>query len=562
MSSDPSWKEKYLRELETSEVREARWDTEKNMLQRMLVRTSLAAEGQSPELDRLLGRLRKQIRADAPDPNAWHDLQDRIDRQVSALDERNAAVDRQLQSTLAALLSELRGQSVFQPLKERLKNLEKRLRKPETFETAFNGWLSEFASVLQAGLGARDAESPPPAQQGFFDKLFGKPADADPPTDDRASVAGGPLSTDNPVELEPTSDEAVDQRVQMARRVGELLGQVIEQVVLEPASEARAKRLQECLLASDDWNELREGLGGVAELVISAVTRSQREFEAFLRRLDERLDTLKRYFSEQESAQAGRMGASAELDMEIGRELDAFGQKVESSEDFQGLKASVSGHLMSIREAVGRFRTTESEREKYLSDQLSTMHQKVAAMEAQAEHVKDELREQRQRALTDVLTQLPNREAWQDRLDTEFQRWRRYRNPLSLAVLDIDLFKRVNDSYGHKAGDRVLQLVAKAITDRLRQTDFIARFGGEEFVLLFPETSADLAKEVLDGLRGHIKELPFHFRGEPVSVTFSAGIAEFGPDDETDSVFDRADRSLYQAKEAGRDQVLIGGRAV
>ncbi|WP_348245968.1 GGDEF domain-containing protein, partial [Salmonella enterica] len=85
-----------------------------------------------------------------------------------------------------------------------------------------------------------------------------------------------------------------------------------------------------------------------------------------------------------------------------------------------------------------------------------------------------------------------------------YQRWQRYRHPLTVGVLDIDYFKRVNDSYGHKAGDRVLQLVAKALSDRLRTTDFIARFGGEEFVILMPETPPDVASSVLDGMRKHI----------------------------------------------------------
>lgn len=558
MSSDPSWKDKYLQELENSEASEARWNAEKNLLQRMLVRTSLASEGQSTELDNLLGRLREEIRKGAFDAGSWQDLQDRIDRKVSSLDERKAESDRQLRATLETLLSELRGQSAFHPVKDRLKDLEKRLRTPETLQQSFNDWLSDFAQALQIGLDADPGQQAQnPAQKGLFGKLFGKPAST---SFSDSNANPDPSPAPSAVELQPSCEEEADQRLRIARRVGELLGQLLEQVALEPAAQARARRLQETLLASDDWGELRDGLSGVAELVISAVTRSQREFEAFLRRLDERLDTLKKYFAEQENARAGRLDASSELDMEIQQELEAFGQKVETSEDFQGLKASVTGHLNSIREAVGRFRTKETEREKHLAEQLDTMHEKLAAMEAQAEHVKGELREQRQRAMTDVLTQLPNREAWQERLDIEYQRWRRYQNPLTLAVLDIDFFKRVNDSYGHKAGDRVLQLVAKALRDRLRQTDFIARFGGEEFVLLFPETSTDAARDVLDGLRGHIKTLPFHFRGEPVSVAFSAGVAGFESGDETDEVFDRADRSLYQAKEAGRDQVCVGTR--
>lgn len=563
MSSDMSWKDRYLAELETSEANEARWNAEKNLLQRMLVRTSLASEGQSPELDELLRGLREEVRKGVFDAGAWQDLQDRIDRKVSALDDRKSEADKQLRVTLRKLLAELRRHGSFRPAKDGLKDLEKRLRKPETMKQSFTQWLTDFAGVLQAGL--EDASGQPSqdrGESGFFGKLFSRRSTENRSGDDVAPEATDPREGNSAVELESPveEEEEADQRLRIARRVGELLGQLLEQAALEPDSEIRARRLQESLLASNDWGELREGLSGVAELVITAVTSSQREFEAFLRKLDERLDTLKKYFADQESAQAGRLGASAELDVEIQQKLDAFGQRVDISQDFQSLKASVSGHLNSIREAVGRFRTKESERENYLSEQLGTMQEKMAAMETQAEHAKAELREQRRRALTDVLTQLPNREALQERLESEYQRWRRYGNPLTQAVLDIDFFKRVNDSYGHKAGDRVLQLVAKALRDRLRQTDFIARFGGEEFVVLFPETSAQAAKNVLDGLRCHIRELPFHFRGEPVSVTFSAGVAEFEKNDEVDAGFDRADKSLYQAKETGRDQVCIGYR--
>lgn len=557
MSQDASWKDKYLKELEAAEAREAQWDTEKNLLQRMLVRTSLASEGQSPELDSLLMRLREQIRKGNPDPRAWQDIQEQIDRKVSVLDDQKAESDRQLRMTFERLLSELRREEAFRPVREQLKDLNKRLRKPETLRQSFAQWLQDFAAALKTGLGSIDQEAQTTPQKGLLGRLFGKPGAEEPavPVAEPSDARDTALMI--PIEPEPIGQDEPDQRLRLARRVGELLGQLLEQVTLDPAAELRARRLQETLLASHDWDELRDGLAGVAELVISAVTRSQREFETFLRRLDERLGTLKTYFSEQENARAGRLGASAELDVEIQRELQAFDEKVNASNDFQSLRASVSGHLASIREAVGRFRAKETEREKAMSEQLAILQEKMVAMEEQAEHAKSELREQRQRALTDVLTQLPNREAWQERLDLEFQRWRRYANPLTLAVVDIDLFKRVNDSYGHQAGDRVLQLVARALVERLRQTDFVARFGGEEFVMLFPETAPDEAKKVLDALRTHVKNLPFHFRGEPVSVSFSAGVAGFVQNNEPHAVFDRADKSLYAAKEAGRDQVCI-----
>jgi len=558
MSSDPSWKDKYLQALESSDQRESHWETERNLLQRMLVRTSLASEGQTAELDRLLERVRDELRSPALNADSWRDLQERIDRQVAALDERKSESTDRLRTTFEQLLSELRSHPLFKSGKDRIRDLEKRLRKPETLQLDATEWLVDLAWVLETGLGSGDGRD---RKRSPFGRLFGGRGNQE--SSDQPILAEAAENLPAPSAVEPATPGTVDsERLKIARRVGELLGHMLDQVTLEAVSEARARRLQESLLSSDNWDELREGLSSVAELVIAAVTRGQREFEAFLRRLDERLEALRQCFAEQANAQAGRLDASQELDRDIRQELWSFGQQVESSVDFDELKDSVSRHLESISGAVERFREQESERERNLSLELELMQEKLVTMEAQSEQVREKLREEREKALTDVLTQLPNREAWQERLSFEYQRWQRYRHSLSICVLDIDFFKRVNDSYGHKAGDRVLQLVARALRERLRATDFIARFGGEEFVVLLPETNVDNARAVLDSMRGHIAALPFHFRGEPVSVTFSAGLAEFDGDDDEDDVFDRADKALYLAKDSGRDQVLIAGRNV
>lgn len=472
MASDQSWKEKYLQEIEAADDRNKQWKAERNTLERMLVRTCLASEGQTPELDRLLTRVRKDLRKKKVDVEAWRELQEQIDRQVALLDEQ------------------------------------------------------------------------------FPAKGAAQPREDTPEQSEQPAVAGRV-----PGDEQDLKDNA--QRLRIARRVGQLLGQMLNQVSLEPSAEARARGLQRALLSSDNWDELREGLNHVAELVIAAVTRSQREFEAFLKRLDERLEVLREHFASQSQAQSGRRAATDTLDREIREELVRVGQHLEASGDLQQLKQSVSLHLESIGQAVGRFRRDETEREKALSEQLDAMQEKIAAMEAHSEQMQEQVHQERQRAMTDLLTQLPNREAWQERLSFEFNRWQRYRNPLTVGVLDIDLFKRINDSYGHKAGDRVLQLIARELRERLRTTDFIARFGGEEFVLLFPETRPEVAQSVMDKLRQRVSQLPFHFSGEPVSVTFSAGLAGFLPADSEDTVFDRADRALYLAKDAGRNRVHI-----
>ncbi|MNR32112.1 Response regulator PleD [compost metagenome] len=125
-------------------------------------------------------------------------------------------------------------------------------------------------------------------------------------------------------------------------------------------------------------------------------------------------------------------------------------------------------------------------------------------------------------------------------------------------MLDLDHFKRINDNYGHLAGDKVLKIIASVLRKRLRGTDFIARFGGEEFVLLMPATGVGTGVKLLENLRTAIEACPFHFKGEPVTITLSIGLTEFKAGEHSDLVLKRADQALYKAKHAGRNQVQIG----
>jgi diguanylate cyclase len=125
-------------------------------------------------------------------------------------------------------------------------------------------------------------------------------------------------------------------------------------------------------------------------------------------------------------------------------------------------------------------------------------------------------------------------------------------------MLDLDHFKRINDSYGHLAGDKVLKIIATVLRKRLRGSDFIARFGGEEFVLLLPATPPAVGAKLLETLRAAIEACPFHFKGERVTITISMGLTSFRVGEHSDLALKRADQALYRAKNAGRNRVELG----
>src|SRR5690606_33149844 len=150
------------------------------------------------------------------------------------------------------------------------------------------------------------------------------------------------------------------------------------------------------------------------------------------------------------------------------------------------LKSEVTVRLESMVQAMDVHQAAEVNRQRDMEQYLTLLEQRIRLMEEQSSAMEQQVAEQRRLALVDILTQLPNRSAYEERIDDEFERWNRYRRPLVLAVCDVDHFKSINDTYGHLAGDKVLRVLARTLRNRLRKTDFLARYGGEEFVVLMP----------------------------------------------------------------------------
>lgn len=166
----------------------------------------------------------------------------------------------------------------------------------------------------------------------------------------------------------------------------------------------------------------------------------------------------------------------------------------------------------------------------------------------------------RQLSITDGLTNLYNRRHFEMTFEREFNRSRRYKSDLCLAVIDIDLFKTFNDTYGHSCGDYVLKELAYLLVQNFRQTDMIFRYGGEEFVILLTETPLENAVIPLERLRKAVEENRFRYKGQDLKVTISGGISSNKDIENSWDIFDKADKALYNAKENGRNQIKLTGQ--
>ncbi|MDQ7987932.1 diguanylate cyclase [Pseudomonas sp. G34] len=344
----------------------------------------------------------------------------------------------------------------------------------------------------------------------------------------------------------------------IAGHVESSLLKLLKELPLPERHQGQADTLRQRITAGLNMYELVPVLDDMGVLMLAIADVGQREFEGYLKQLNERLAMFQGSLEDVQADHSDATEAARSLDSELRQQVDGLHNSVQEATDLDSLKELVESRLSGLLGTMAQYQQQRDSREQQVGERLQVLVDRVASMELEAKGFRDHLEEQRQKALIDPLTGLPNRAAWTERLDMELARLQRYGGELLLAVLDIDHFKRINDDYGHLAGDKVLKIIAGELFKRLRKTDFIARFGGEEFVLLIPSTPMEGGLKLLDTLRSAIENCPFHFKGERVTISLSGGISAFGSAERSEQVFERADQALYRAKRGGRNRIEVG----
>lgn len=224
--------------------------------------------------------------------------------------------------------------------------------------------------------------------------------------------------------------------------------------------------------------------------------------------------------------------------------------------DLQNAKSAEQ--LEALRNILKRKVRRMIKEHKSLSDNISMSSSEIQKFENKCQQLNRELGEAKQMSLTDELTGLPNRRAFLRRLANETGRVQRYGYPLAVAMLDLDLFKEINDTHGHETGDLVLQNYTEQVLSTFRNYDMVARYGGEEFAVLLPHTDGKGAERALNKVRKRATESTFSSNNQSHTLpTFSAGIAIYHPGEPPSALIDRADRAMYEAKRHGRNRVEL-----
>jgi diguanylate cyclase (GGDEF)-like protein len=188
-----------------------------------------------------------------------------------------------------------------------------------------------------------------------------------------------------------------------------------------------------------------------------------------------------------------------------------------------------------------------------MKDEMQELIRRNQLLEAEVER----LRVYKEYAYTDVLTEIPNRRFYYERLTQEVARARRQGHQVSVALIDLDHFKALNDRAGHRAGDQVLKFFAMFLKANLRQEDVVCRLGGDEFTLLLPDTSVENAKVLVERIRQKLDRIELSIEGRTrCELSFSCGLASYKPGLLAEDLIEEADHSLFTAKARGRNRVI------
>lgn len=336
-----------------------------------------------------------------------------------------------------------------------------------------------------------------------------------------------------------------------------LLG-MLDDVQLPEKLQPLAASMRQRLANGLNWYELLPLLDDVAVLMLAISDHGQIELQRYLALLNERFDQFIEQLHAASDGHAQSQDAADRLDDSLREQVGHLRESVDQASDADGLKRILETRFEGLIGTLDQHRKQRELHDQEVADRLQGLAARVASMEQEAQQYREKLEAQRQKALLDPLTELPNRAAWGERLERAIALREHDDAPLHVAIFDLDHFKAINDTYGHLAGDKVLKIIATVLSRTLRPEDFLARFGGEEFVLLIPATTDMDAVELLERLRHAVEGCPFHFKGVRVTITVSIGATAFGPKEAGEPALKRADRALYRAKGGGRNRIELG----
>ena len=532
------WKAKYFAQLEESERKEKQWHDADELLRKTISRLTLAADGLDSTLDQQLRDLRNAIR-DRAGTMQLGTLVDDMSRTLARLDTERAEGGQDSGENL--LLDLLEALSLPKGTGRQTKALKKRLGESSTDNKTT---IQSFAKLIRTAIELSSDETEQTASQGaragLLQRIFGA-------TDSGADSPAGDSKT-------RPKEQATRQTTDTVR---EVLIRLLECLSLPEELVDRVQDIRtgiQAIREGESWDGILEQIADLIQVIRTRTLQEKQGIEEFLVQLGERFQEVNRQLQGSEKYYDDAHQAGEQLDSDVKAGISGIDISVRDATDLAQLRSDVQTHVDAVLVHMAKHRDEEKKRYEDAKVQVSSMSGRLQDLENETAELRSRIKQERNQAKVDPLTGIPNRLAYEERLEYEVARWKRFATPLVLVMWDIDLFKKVNDSFGHRAGDKVLRTIARTLESSIRETDFVARYGGEEFVQLMTGSSLEECLQVADKIREAIKKTGFHFRDQAITITASCGLAELRDGDSVEQWFERADKALYKAKQEGRNR--------
>lgn len=338
--------------------------------------------------------------------------------------------------------------------------------------------------------------------------------------------------------------------------IDEVISTLLERLsLIQGTSDATSKIKAKVFDGVEDnnWPEtLNEIVASISE-TLRKLNQDKRELENFIMNVTRQLGEITQVITEDHEDHLSEHRETVSLQSLMQEGVAKIKDNVETAEDISQLKFTIAKNIDLIREGVEEYVGRANSRHEAIETRNKKLSSKISKMEKETEQLQQKLVENREKLLYDSLTGVHSRLAYDEHIEQELARWKRYGSSFSYAILDIDHFKNINDQYGHSAGDKALKIIAKMMMEQIRKSDYIFRIGGEEFVILLTNTEVSKAEVLIEKLRIAVNDSAFHFNQEQVNLSLSAGITETIDGDDAESIFERADSALYRAKHTGRN---------
>ncbi len=523
MTETLDWKKEYFTLEQKFKSKTASSEETEQLLCRTIIRLTLATKGLDPALDPHLTKLRDALKKG---------VNENVNRHISAISE---ALMRAHDAPAKDDVPDNNGSGGNSELFARLLN-----------STNLTG---KKGKRLKA-LGKQLAANPSAATDGQLDEFVRLLAGDDPkPNIPKGESAPGMLGRmfNRDKRMENSSGESSEPMRLLLSLLAKLnwpskLGKDISQL--------------EQKLVQKDQNAVVvvvKDLTNIVSSLLKDLNKETRATGSFLADLMARLQELDNHVVSGHNLQRQSLQSGKDLDRVVKEQVGDIAISVQSAKDLQLLKNDVSSHLENIKGHMDKHLKMAEERFEQAVQNEAKLRERLKEVESETGVLRHKILEAQARSSLDPVTGLSNRAAYDERMKDEYARWQRFNNQLVLMVWDLDDFKQVNDRFGHQAGDKALRVIGLIMKKRLRQTDFVGRYGGEEFCVLLSGTPMEEANIVAEQIRKSVENSGFHSADKPITLTISCGLTDFRDGDTPDTAFERADRALYQAKSNGKN---------